>query len=191
MNERPVAHALIGVVGLLAIEAWGCRNLPSPLPTADSLDRLPSWSYSDFESAVRREVDPEGKNKTLVRVLAWSTQQDDRILRVDTVLAWAHVVMSAKNRWALALMYRHPSVAPEWWASRKDDVAWEPIEFYEHPPSNSEIYSFLDSVPGHRPFFESMGQDFFILSAGVRSRTWTAVTGQRPTRFYPTESAVE
>ena len=45
------------------------------------------WDAKEFETAVKRVVDPQSQANVTIEILAWSTQEDDRPLLVDSALA--------------------------------------------------------------------------------------------------------
>jgi hypothetical protein len=175
---RLTVKRMVVLIAVTAGALWYALRLSDPYPAG--------WDVVEFRSAVKAAVDPEGKGKVDIELLAWHTMEDDRPrqLRVDCGLAWSRVETRRKVRWALVFLFRHPKKGPRWRLSFITDVPWHPVRYFERPPGNDEIYAFVDSEPGDG-FFKKPSSGFRNLSAAVRVMTWNAVVGERPTRFFP------
>lgn len=162
-----VALAAVGMVVLL--------RLSDPVPAR--------WDPSKFRSAVIDVVDPEGRCKVDIELLAWRTEEDERPLLVDSALAWARMENGKKVRWALLELYRHPRESAEWHLSTASHTP-DPVQVFERPPGNDEIDRFVDGLL-FSDFFGPSSSGFRTLASGVRMSTWYHAVGERPTRFFP------
>ena len=158
---------------------------PDDWAQLDNLEPLPGWRYEPMVEGLRADLKRANKVKNLqVRLLAWSTQEDDRPLLVDSVVLWASFESRDGKRWALSHRYRHPRAFREWWDATPTDVDWSDTIVLTHAPRNADVYALLDPERHLHSFFGAFGPDYTLHTAGVREKTWLSVLGEPPTEFF-------
>lgn len=81
-------------------------------------------------------------------------------------------------------LFRHPQYDNEWHYVGATHSRHYASQFYDHPPTNKEIYDFLSFMYAWQFESESHRGGFRILAGDVRARTWRSATGEAPTKFY-------
>jgi hypothetical protein len=182
---RFTVRRLIIVIALTAVCMWWALHVSERLPDG--------WNTRKFETAVteviareeaiaRKEaIAQEGKANVKIELLAWCTREDDRPLLCDIALAWARIEDQNQVRWALLELGRNPRESAEWHLAVVTHSP-RPVKFFNRPPSNSDIYRFVDGMVKHifHPLYR-----FRTLNSRVRCRTWYRSVGEMPTRFFP------
>jgi hypothetical protein len=161
---------------LLVVLFTGCSGVGR-----DSLDPLPPWKYSEMAAAVREGLEESAPEIRDLRLLAWQGMIDDRPVHVEKALFW--VKLSSRRieeQWALVQIGRNPNRTdyPDWDLYIVNDVPWEPVKFFGHPPDNAEVGAFLQ-------FWEfEPRKPWRLLTSGLRERTWKYAMGERPPESY-------
>jgi hypothetical protein len=126
----------------------------------------------------------ERENAQAARVLAWQIDEDDRPLRVESVILWIALAdkPAAKKptRWMLAHLYRHPRDENEWRISRVYDAPFVGTESYESAPKRAELDRFLKDTWWH---FKPL-EGFRSLGAEVCRDAWAQAFGAPPWHSY-------
>jgi hypothetical protein len=113
-------------------------------------------------------------------------------------LVWAEITQpkSKDKRWAL-MVFR--TIGSKWdlvWDVGSLDKRHSPVRVFQRQPRNEDIYNYLDSVRSNgRSIFDfkySFSECENVLcmcgrfiDGDVRENTWIAVTGEKPTKFFP------
>jgi hypothetical protein len=185
------------------------RREPAPAPGWEVSERLPKgWDTGDLARAALREwrelrrdkvvrgvvvgrsavaewvPSPlDGKHdKAEARILMWGAwEAEDGRSRYDICLLWLRVDVGG-GRWALAHLRRTRAspTDPEWTLFRHFHSAQVPRREFDAPPTNGEVYQFLQDSE-----WSLTWPRFRVADAVVRAGAWQEATGQRPTIPFP------
>ncbi len=142
-------------------------------------------------SPVTQEQDSACLLETKSVMLAWQRRAIGDSIRINTALFWCEGVPSnggKKKRWALAVF---DQIETEHTWSWRISSGREGFNYYDHPPANEDIYALLDSlrIIESRMFtsnpYDWQGVSVEFVDGDVREKTWEAVIGEKPTRFFP------
>jgi hypothetical protein len=187
---------LIAAVGFTAcVPTAATPGAPPPpavdLQRSDTLDALPPWSYEGLRAGALAAIAPlmgyYGRDRPRagtiqeLRVLAWHVTVDTaEQLRVERALLWLHL-SGDPPLWAVANLYRRPASDTTWRPATATHVQYFGARLSVTPPANADIHGLLD-IAGNWAFDEDPAAPF--VAADVRQRTWRAVVGEEPVRFY-------
>lgn len=174
---RLTVRRLIVLMGLVTVGTWWLVGYSERLPSG--------WDRKAFEDSVRRILlnrRPVAGVTVDVELLAWSTNEDDRPLLYDQALVWARINDGDRDRWAILMMYRHPSEDREWYLSIMTHSKF-PVEYFDRAPRNAEVHEFIDQSI-HPNFFAMNPDGFRTLDHRVRRWAWYRAIGELPTRSY-------
>jgi hypothetical protein len=161
------------------------------LQRADTLDPQPPWNYESLRAGALAAIAPlmghYGRDRPPVgtiqgmRVLTWHVREDTaQNLRIERALLWLQL-RGDPTIWALANLYRHPGVDTTWRPATATHTQYFGGRLYVDRPTNADIYALLD-IAQNWLFQEDPRVPF--IAADVRERTWLAVVGREPVRFY-------
>ena len=181
--------AAVSTVACLAPRQY--RFVPS-----DPSDTLPPWHYADLIEAVLcaspfpQVPSPYWKSSEVNRaeLLAWYGKVDDRPIYVNVALFWVELTPSVSGgRWALVQLGQNPIPTPEnspdspgdrelrtkWGLYFIFDTKWEPVEIFDHPPTDDDVKMFLKN-------WDDSSLRWTYLTSGVRLATWERLFGSKP-----------
>lgn len=171
---------LVLCAGRLRADAPAEVTFPNELPR--------SWVLRD----IARVAPPFAFGK--VHVLAWSSVEDHRPLRVDSCLVLKEAETDQVDRWWLSHIYRHPLekdnawklpppwVAPPYPLGPKKAFGITYTKRFKNKPGNKDIY---DSLKGIKWSF-LLSPDWNLVGCAVCEETWLAAIGEKPTRYFRT-----
>jgi len=147
---------------ILVLVIVGCDSSPLTPRTGPP----PDWKLSEIIDEVYGIKNASG------HILAWKTQEDERPLYVESLIA---VIEIDKTRYLLAHLFRHPRERnSRWRESVITDVAYVGSRSFSHPPTQMELLSFLEDT--WWSFTEEPG--WKILDVGLDAEKWKNLTGQ-------------
>jgi hypothetical protein len=176
---RPILMALVSL--LPCARAFADSSVRAPVKTAGraeaGCERLPTaWKLD----AMNQAAAPHSGSKTpqVARILTWKIEEDDRPLRLETVLMWIQV----EQHWTLAHLYRHPQDGPTagWHISSVTDVPYRGTDAYDHAPTRADLEQFLKDTWWHFAPRDS----FKILDSEVCRDAWRASFAAAPWHTY-------
>ncbi len=118
-------------------------------------------------------------------LLAWQEMRNSTSLVADEAFFWLKLDRDANKGWGLAWIARNPGTDYDGWGyAIRNDAKWMPYIFYTRPPSNTEVYKFLQI--GYKYFqwpFEPC-LDWQLVKFGLNRQAWTRDIGQEPKLKY-------
>jgi hypothetical protein len=146
-----------------------------------------SWGAKE----IGKQAPPYGV-KGRVYVLAWKFMEDERPLRVDSLLVLK--VLEKNEGYHLTHLYRHPDdKKPEWRLSTTHVSGKQGTKYYpglmlfhhkafEKKPGNKELYAALS--PEEIDWAFELEEGWKCVSCGVCEKNWEEAIGEKPTRFF-------
>jgi len=175
-----------GMQTLITLSAVAMLCLAGPQATPAPADPC-SWSAKE----VGKQAPPYGV-KGRVYVLAWKFIEDDRPLRVDSLLVLK--VLANNEGYHLANLYRHPTDRkPEWKLSMTHVSGEEGTKYYPglmlfhdkvfpERPGNEELYASLSPEEVNWTF--ELEEGWKCISCGVCEKNWQEAIGEAPARSF-------
>jgi hypothetical protein len=122
------------------------------------------------------------QNATL-QILLWKIEKNKGNKLLESCILWFHYKDSyGRAKWGLAHVQRYPirkNTLPIWGPYLVLGAHQVPTEIFEHPPTNREVYEFLNATWWKFTPREA----FYLIDSSVCINTWRRVIGEEPTKF--------